>query len=45
MSLLTEYCCNGCSCTFDRKIMAVLLLTQLAAVVFVAVIALVKGRD
>lgn len=45
MSLLAECCCNGCSCGFDRKIVAILLLTQLTAVVFVAVIALVKGRD
>lgn len=45
MSLLAECCCNGCSCNPDLRIMAILLLTQLTAVVFVAVIALVKGRD
>lgn len=41
---LIECSCNGCGCNCNGKLFAVLLLTQLTAIVFVAVIALVKGN-
>lgn len=36
--------CNGCNCEIDRKVLVAMLVSQLLAVTFLAVIALVKGR-